>query len=389
MILKLFRRKAELKPESKPDFQPDSQPDSQPAPQPAEAATPPAPAPGRPVVLINAYCTVIAPPEPTFPHKLNARRTLADPALAPHLDGFVGFLASRRGDEMTRTLYQCIRHVQRVQTHLSLEVDEADLDAFSGWARHANAIVFLPDSSVRDVSGRMLVAPDGDANKVDGNVPFSDEALARRERVAGELAQQDIRVPASLPPVVSERELVLRPARAVATRALALLIVAVHGETLATQQDSLLAHLEAEYPAGFAALSPQERAFVQATDVSEQAIVDFSWRYEALQVLAWALGRVDTLPPPTQICDVAALVRVLRETGEAALLADAALRPGTQILDALDTHFRLHWAAVQARLDQRAAPNGLMEGVIRERHHALNWLTSFLRADWDEVETPT
>jgi hypothetical protein len=77
------------------------------------------------------------------------------------------------------------------------------------------------------------------------------------------------------------------------------------------------------------------------------------------------------------------------DRGHDAILDGASLRPAGELLDALDLHLRLHWAARQARLDKREAPAGLDEGVIRERHHALNWLVRFENADWDDIDTPT
>ena len=69
--------------------------------------------------------------------------------------------------------------------------------------------------------------------------------------------------------------------------------------------------------------------------------------------------------------------------------ADAVLRPASDILDALDLHYRLHWAVRQARLDNKPVPGGIEGGVVYERHYALNWLVRFEDAEWDAVETPT
>ena len=46
----------------------------------------------------------------------------------------------------------------------------------------------------------------------------------------------------------------------------------------------------------------------------------------------------------------------------------------------------LHWAARNARLGGR--PVTYDEGVVRERHKAINWLAG-VEADWDEVPTDT
>ena len=65
------------------------------------------------------------------------------------------------------------------------------------------------------------------------------------------------------------------------------------------------------------------------------------------------------------------------------------MRPASEILDALDLHYRLHWATTSARTKGEPAPAGLEPGVVFERHYALNWLTCFQDAEWDDVDTPT
>src|SRR2546429_7106135 len=55
----------------------------------------------------------------------------------------------------------------------------------------------------------------------------------------------------------------------------------------------------------------------------------------------------------------------------------ARMRPDSEILDALDQHYRLHWIVRQAQVQQQPAPAGLNADVLMERHHALNWLVLF------------
>lgn len=338
-------------------------------------------------MLINAYCTVVNPPALDFPHQLLGRRTSEQPELVSHIDGFVGFLLSRRGEQMTAKLYHCIQHVQRVRTHISFEIEPDQLDGLTAWAEQANAILFLADSSIRDPWGRIVIAADGDSVSTDGEVPFPPEAYARRERTQSLLATMGVRIPL-LPPVVSERELKLRPARDVALRAVALLLVALQAEALASESGSMAERLHKGFPQGYAALSPLEAQFMGEEKPARQDMINFCWRYEALQLLVWALGLLDALPSPAGICDVARLVDQLLALGEEEILA-ARLRSDAEILDALDLHYCLHWLVVQARLDGHEAPAGIDPGVINERHYALNWLTCFLDEDWDEVETPT
>ena len=59
-----------------------------------------------------------------------------------------------------------------------------------------------------------------------------------------------------------------------------------------------------------------------------------------------------------------------------------------QILNMADLYYHLHWAAVEIRLRGRESEK-IHEGVIRERHRALNWLIRYMDQDWDDVETDT
>jgi hypothetical protein len=93
---------------------------------------------------------------------------------------------------------------------------------------------------------------------------------------------------------------------------------------------------------------------------------------------------------PAGICDVPAVAGALFGKDLNAFVDGAALRPTSEILDAFDLHFRLHWAARQAvQVEHTEPPVGLDLGVLQERRHAENWLVRFEDAEWDDVDTPT
>lgn len=314
-------------------------------------------------MLINAYATVQALPPLTFPHELKAQLTGAE--LAEHLRGFMGFVGKH---EMTHVVYGVLRHLERVQHHIALELDDAQVNAFAAWAQAANAILFLTDATVRAPDGRTLVDPDGAPPT--GAVPHPADAVQRAAEHRAALAVSGIPTPASLPPVIGEAEVALRTADEIAERARGLLAVALRGESLGTGEPIPVDALPK------ATLTPDEQAFMAAPDA--QGIIDAAWRYEALNVLAWSLGWVPELPFPSRTCNVKALVT--------AVGGDVKLRPVAEILDALDQTYRLHWATVDARLHDRQV-DGVEPGVVVERHHALEWLTS--RTAWDDVQTET
>lgn len=341
--------------------------------------------PGMPL-LINAYCTHRAPPPLGFPHELNARRDRSDPELRPHLDGFAGFITKGGERQMTRTLFHVLCHLRRVRHHLSLRVDEAHLGAFAAWGWEANAVLFLPDGTIRDPACATLVDPGGAEPDAAAVVPYPEEARARKAATEAALAARGVKLPPNLPPVVAEVELVLREPAEVAARARALLVVALRGESLAEQDPLTEEALEERLPGACAALTTAERRLF-AEEPTKQEVLDATWRYEALQALAWALELVPDLPYPSGACDVPALAKALLAPAEPA--RPPRLRPASDLLDALDTTYRCHWAVRQAHLDEQEPPGGLSPGVVAERHHALNWLARHEDADWDDVSCPT
>jgi hypothetical protein len=340
-------------------------------------------------ILINAYCTLRCPPNLDFKHKAINRRDRSDPELIEHLNGFVTSVLQTNDGEMTQTLYHVTRHILRVQHQFSIEVPEDQLDEYTDWAWEANALTFLPDGSVRDPSGLTLVDPQGDDPDEDAEVPYPEDAIYRRKGNLEELRERGMSFPESLPPVISEHEVELRDTEEVALRMQALFIVAVRAESIGTNDPISVAALRERCPTGFAALTPEERTFLNSEQPDEQTIIGFSWRYEALWMLEWALNLIEDLTMPSEICDVSGVAKIALDNDSDEFLKSCTLRPVGEILDALDEHYCMHWVTRQARLDSKVPPAGLEEGVIRERHHALNWLVRFEDRDWDDVDTPT
>ena len=222
---------------------------------------------------------------------------------------------------------------------------------------------------------------------------LSRDARDRQARCEEELGQFGVRTPATLPPVVSEIDVVLRSAPEVARRAMALFMVALRAESLMCPELAV-ADLREKRPLALRALTPKEQAFLNDAAPDQQQITNFVWRYEALWLLAWALGLVDELCYPSETCDVGILSNTLLGLDEEALLKDAKLLPTETLLDALDLHFRLHWLVRQRQQDSKPPDgemggNDLDPGVVLERHHALNWLVQHEGAEWDDVQTPT
>lgn len=343
-------------------------------------------------VVVNAYATVRELPPIDFPHQPFARRDLSDPELAPHLNGFTGYVMGRGDGQMTAMRYHLWRHVQRVRNQASMMVRDEDLPAMEDWARRANAVLFLPDGSVRAPDLAVLMTADGEFGDPAG-LPYPADAVERRARSLARLDAMSPKPPASMPPSLGEAEAVLRPAPAVLERVLALFCVAEEGIALGDGSQRALPLMRERNPLGVAALSPQERAFVDAETPDAHAAIQMSWRYEALNVLLWALTPGSALESADAVVDAQALARQLLEIAKDGSARDkAALRPTADILDLLDLTWRQHWIVRQARQQGQDAIDGLNPGVVMERHYALNWLTGFqndLDAGWDDIDTPS
>jgi len=170
---------------------------------------------------------------------------------------------------------------------------------------------------------------------------------------------------------------------------LALLVAAIRAESLNSKTPITVADLQQRFPPAFANLTDAERAFLAQEVPSEQEVTQFLWRYEAILVLQWALGLQAELPFADAICDVSSISSTVIDRGTEGLRKQPVARSPSELLDALDLNYRQHWASRQAILKKTPVPASLNDGVLQERHHALNWLVRFEDREWDDVDTPT
>jgi hypothetical protein len=209
--------------------------------------------------------------------------------------------------------------------------------------------------------------------------------LERRERSLSYLRSRSLPHLDSLPVVEDESTIVPRTGREIAERAMAIAICAVKGET---GDHELALDLVERFKAA-SLFSPKERRFIDEPKPQRQQLVDHAWGYEVLHVVLWSLGYVADLKPPGEICDVPTEVGIVRDRGGVPGLASGArLRALGEVLDRADLYYHLHWTAIELRLRGERS-EALDEGVIRERHRALNWLIRYLDQAWDDVTTDT
>jgi hypothetical protein len=142
-------------------------------------------------------------------------------------------------------------------------------------------------------------------------------------------------------------------------------------------------------------LSPWESAFVAQDSPPEEMTFAASWRTESLQVLTWALGLLDQLPPPSERADLS-LVGLTREILAApdAFAAAATLRPDAELEAALAEMTSHHWGVRAGPAGRRLHGHPEIEssfdpGVVEQRHYAIEWLAGPPGQVWDHVRTDT
>lgn len=215
---------------------------------------------------------------------------------------------------------------------------------------------------------------------------YTQEQLDRKVQIEAFLAQKHITINSNLPCTPSVSEVKMRSKQEIIDRAYGLLVVSAKGEGIEQVHiDKVVLEKRIN------SLSPYEKHIFEAQELTDQDRINSSWRYEALNVLLWALGVVPDLTYPSDMCDVGGIVGKMLEPTREAFEGTIKLKSTEDVLSELDKTYRMHWACVDARLKGKPNSGNLHAGVIYERHYALNWLTQFQNpdCDWDDIETPT
>ena len=206
-----------------------------------------------------------------------------------------------------------------------------------------------------------------------------DRATIKAESEA-RLRKLGLAVNPALPLLEDDDELTPVTAEQVARRLL--VVVQVIGLGFEAPAESLRAYLREH--GLWEDLSNRERAMLEAEEPSEQDRIDATWLTEATQVLVWCLGKRELDPFVHFDDDLPDELPADEDVG--AFITSASLRDRDEILREADFHYRLHWAARNAR----SVGNGprVSESIVRERRRALDWVLG-TESDWDEVPLGT
>lgn len=138
-------------------------------------------------------------------------------------------------------------------------------------------------------------------------------------------------------------------------------------------------------------VTPKEKDFL--LNPTEQSKSHETWKCECIWTLMWALGKVDELGFPNELCDLESIPKdkypiVQGGNPNEFINSDHKLRSKSEIIDAADLYFRIDWACVDARL-KNVQLSEVHPSIVYERHYALNWLIKYHDQEWDDVSCDT
>ncbi len=210
--------------------------------------------------------------------------------------------------------------------------------------------------------------------------PLLPDQIQRKARSEQYLAQHQIRNNEFLPPLLSAAKVQVRSKAEIIERLYALVLIVAKGEDFPPKR---LAQIFGFY--NINSLSPYEEVILKKMPLTRLECAYATWRYEAVNVLLWALGFVETLDYPDKISEGGKNLDFIFKRDRETLETAAKLRSTAEILDELDKIYRLDWVCIIARFHQQAPEGNLEQGVIVERHYTLNWLTNYHGDDWDKI----
>lgn len=146
--------------------------------------------------------------------------------------------------------------------------------------------------------------------------------------------------------------------------------------------------------------SDLERTFFDDAAPDQQALVDFSWRAEALVSLVWSLGGVQVMPPLSEqfwVLDSDFIEAAMKNPNSFRL--STSKRPSDEIQEMEGFLYHQHWRMRDNQLGFNVGAAHLLEpgelpvedlnsSVVFERRYGLSWVVGF-GEDWDDVPTDT
>lgn len=131
-------------------------------------------------------------------------------------------------------------------------------------------------------------------------------------------------------------------------------------------------------------LNKLEKKLINGTYTKQDAL-DVSWEYETYWALVWALGFVDNIVVPDDVCNSDDAINIIMENSSyEEFTSKARLRNLNEILDMVDLYYRYDWACTEKRINPETPIGFLNPEVVYERRRGLEWLISS-EMDWHDI----
>ncbi|WP_310145191.1 DUF4272 domain-containing protein [Paenibacillus amylolyticus] len=326
-------------------------------------------------------------------------------AMIQGMMNFLGQIDANRPQLQEKVLIKCSTLNMVIGIETDEDISQEFFNELLQLADQLDALIFWGGGSLLNAQGQLLLDTNGDSEVEDYTVtahpsllddarPQSASGIQRKERSERILTEQGIPFNPHLPARAGEEHTRIRTLDEVARRAVALCLAALKGECLGAGESAedtaaLVQEVIDKYDAD-SFFSPAERRFTHQHGAEQQEVISFSWGYEAYYVMLWALGYVQELGAPRQLCNVGQAVGYLQQCNTfEEFISQASFRSASEILDEADLIYRYNWVCVDSRVKETTPPAGLNGGIAYERHRALNWLICYLDQEWDDVRTDT
>lgn len=335
-----------------------------------------------------------------------------DCPLAENLKGLYGLVSSLpTANEKVKDLF--LQKIQTLNCEFSVIPQQGDIPELTQFikkvANELDAVLFVQPGTVisksegqhfLDSNLQLIIDGQGNCTINDLNVVINSEYFDKPQKDVTErqksrklkneqiIEERKIKVNKNLPCIADDDEVVLRSPQEVAQRVTILAITNLVAHDLLSSDEAQ------EYISHFKLwdfVTPDEKAFLD-NPTEEQKLYE-SWKGEGIWTLMWALGKVNRLGFPDEPCNLEKImygdypIGNNREPAEF-LNSTHTIRSKSEILGAADFYYRLDWACVDARMNNK--PMEIVnQSVVYERHYALNWLINYMNQDWDNVSCDT
>lgn len=220
----------------------------------------------------------------------------------------------------------------------------------------------------------------------EGDDIVSREALKRKKRIEKRLLKLDVPVNPNLPIVEDSKNMQMRASTELVKRMMILNVTAAYASDPDSKnnisKEQVLSYLRDYELEDSVTKSEWEFLNKKKYTVSDRA--PLTWRFEAVNILAWTLGLINSMSKVSKSCDVMQLMKVVTKRSIEDILVDVKIVSTKEFLDMLDFLYRYSWASVQALLEKRNLSNNENSEIIYQRLYTLNWIVN-PDISWDDI----